>query len=98
MQAKCAAAEAASRKSEQRAAVREQTAAIAAAAGRVARLQEHADAAQEAAQVAQAEGAHHDTQHIVRMPYRCGADMAYAFRRDACGLKATLDTLRTVCL
>ena len=73
-----AAAAAASRESEQRCAVREQTAAVAAAAGRVARLRERGDAAQEAAQTAQAEGAHHARQRDDWAPCRCGAKMVYA--------------------
>lgn len=72
--------------------MRAQTAAVAAAAGRGARLQERADAAQQAAQVAQAEGAHHARQRADLVPCRCGADMVYAFRRDACGVEATHDT------
>lgn len=76
-QAKCAAAEAASRESEQRAAVRGQTAAVAAAAGRVARLQEYADAAQEAAHVAHAEGAHHARQRIDGAPCHRAADTVH---------------------
>lgn len=56
-QAKAAVAEAASRDSEQRATIREQTAVVGAAAGRLARLQERLDAAEAAAHAAQAERA-----------------------------------------